>query len=111
MQKYSLLKDIYGHLCLDSNGEGYLVSDVEANINDLITAKNGRIAGLEAALAEKEQTIQELCQLLARGVKVVEYLDEQIAALKEEIDRLKRQVVVGNFNPHGRMVCRDGEAD
>jgi len=46
------------------------------------------------------------------------FLSEQIAALaterdtlKEEIDRLKRQVVVGNFNPHGRMVCRDGEAD
>jgi len=93
MQKYSLLKDIYGHLCLDSNGEGYLVSDVEANINDLITAKNGRIAGLEAALAEKEQTIQELCQLLARGVKVVEYLDEQIAVLKTTIDVYKQDHV------------------
>jgi len=57
MQKYSLLKDIYGHLCLDSNGEGYLVSDVEANIDDLITAKNGRIAGLEAALAEKDAKV------------------------------------------------------
>ena len=43
--------------------------------------------------------------------KHIDKQDEQIATLKEEIDRLKRQVVVGNFNPNGRMVCRDREAD
>jgi len=81
-----------------------------------------KLAELEAdhlaALAEKDKKIAGRDRVINTLKEDKVFLSEQIAVLtaerdtlKEEIDRLKRQVVVGNFNPHGRMVCRDGEAD
>lgn len=82
--------------CVEGSNEVYLVPEVDAALvekegqisalkaaNEMFMADKAeqreQIASLEAALAEKEQIIQESCQVLARGIKVVEYLQEQLA--------------------------------
>jgi len=47
------------------------------------------VSEVDAAVEEKERTIQEGCQIIAEGLSVVENLEGQIATLKEALDTIE----------------------
>ncbi len=51
---------------------------------------------LKAAVKKKDKTIQEGCQIIAEGLKVVEGLEGLIAALQE-----RERILIGRLQAHG----------
>jgi len=65
------------------------ITEAALGISGIYATKDKQIVNLEKTVKEKSATIQESCVIIAKGLKVVEGLEGQIASLTAENDRLR----------------------